>query len=299
MAGAYTSVDLSQLAPPDAVVPLSYENILAEMLLDLQARDPAFTALVESDPAYKILQAAAYREYLLRQDMNESTRAVMLAYAAGADLDQIGANYGVARLLITPADDTTTPPTAAVYESDEDFRARLLLSLDGYSTAGSRGGYIFHALSATGDAKDVAVESLAPGVVTVSVLSRTGTGAAPADTLAAVSTALSADEVRPLCDTVAVQSATVVNYSIAATLTFFPGVGRAEILAAAQAAAQSYAAKQHRLGRAIARSGLFAALHQPGVASVALTTPAADLAAAWDRAYYCTGVTVTDGGVVA
>lgn len=296
MASAYTKVDLSQLAPPNVVQALDFESILASMLADLRARDSAFTALVESDPAYKILEVAAYRELLIRQRVNDAAKAVMVAYATGADLDQIAANYDVARLLITPADDTTIPPTAAVYESDDEFRTRIILSLEGYTSAGSRGSYIFHALSASGDCKDVAVGSLTPGTVNVAVLSRTGSGAAPAETIAAVVEALNAEVVRPLCDTVVVASAQIVNYSIQASLTVFPGTGQAEVLASATAAAEAYAAEQHRIGRDITRSGIFAALHQPGVQNVAITSPAADIANAWNQAPNCTGISVTIGG---
>ena len=144
------------------------------MLADLRARDSAFTALTEADPAYKILEVAAHRELLIRRRINEAARSVMLAYAAGADLDQIAANFGVA--LIRPADDRTIPPTPAVYETDEELRNRVTLSLEGYTAAGSRGSYVYHALSASGDVKDVAVDSLTPGTVNVAVLTRTGTG---------------------------------------------------------------------------------------------------------------------------
>ena len=296
MASAYTKVDLSQLAPPNVVEALDFESIFASMLADLRARDPSFTALVESDPAYKILEVAAYRELLVRQRVNDSAKAVMVAYATGADLDQIAANYDVARLLIAPADDTTIPPTAAVYESDDEFRVRIILSLEGYTSAGSRGSYIFHALSASGDCKDVAVESLTPGTVNVAVLSRTGTGAAPTQTIANVVEALNAEVVRPLCDTVVVTSASVVNYSITASLTVFPGTGQAEVLAAATAAVQAYADAQHRLGYDITRSGIYAALHQPGVQNVTITAPASDIVNAWNQAPYCTGITVSVGG---
>ena len=296
MASAYTKVDLSQLQPPGVVETLDYETVLAEMLADLRARDAAFSALVESDPAYKILEVAAFREVLIRQRVNDAALAVMVAYATGADLDQIAANYDVARLLITPADETTIPPTEAVYESDDDFRVRIILSLEGYTTAGSKGSYVFHALSASGDCKDVAVTSLTPGTVNVAVLSRQGTGAAPAATIHAVIDALNAEVTRPLCDTVAVTSAQIVNYTIQASLTLYPGTGQAEVLAGAIAAAEAYASEQHRLGRDITRSGIFAALHQPGVQNVSLTAPAADIVNAWNQAPHCTGITVTIGG---
>ena len=79
MAGSFTAVDLSRLVAPTVVETLDFETIFAAMLADLQARDSAFSALVESDPAYKILEVAAYRELLIRQRVNDAGRAVMLA----------------------------------------------------------------------------------------------------------------------------------------------------------------------------------------------------------------------------
>ena len=296
MASLLTAVNLAELPPPVVVETISFETILAEMLADLRSRDAAFFALVESDPAYKILEVAAYRETIIRQRVNDATHAVMLPFATGSDLDNIAANYDVARLLIIPADNTTIPPTPAVYESDDDFRTRVLLSLEGYTTAGSRGSYMFHALSASGDVKDVGVTSLTPGTVNVAILSRTGTGAAPTATLTTVTAALNAEVVRPLCDTVSVVSATIVNYQITASLTVYPGVGQSEVLAASIAAANAYKDAQHKLGRDITLSGVYAALHQPGVQKVTLTSPSADVVNAWNQAPYCTAVNVTIGG---
>jgi phage-related baseplate assembly protein len=215
---AFTAIDLSQLQAPAVVEPLDFETIFAAMLADLQARDATFSALVESDPAYKILEVCAYRELLIRQRVNDASRAVMLAYATGTDLDQIGAIFGVARLVITPADPDAIPPVAAVMESDADFRRRIQLSLEGFSTAGPEGAYVFHALAADGDVLDVSATSPDPGEVLISVLSRTGDGAADSGLIAAVETALNAENVRPLTDLVTVQSATIVDFEIEATL---------------------------------------------------------------------------------
>ena len=283
-----TPIDLTLLPAPDVLEPLDYESILAAMLTDLRARHPSFDALVESDPAYKLLEVCAYRELLLRARINDAARAVMMAYALGNDLDQLAGNYGVARLLITQADDTTNPPTPAVYEDDDAFRARVLLSLEGYTTAGSRGSYKFHALSASGDVKDVGVTSLEPGAVNIALLSRTGTGTAPAGTIAAVTAALNADTVRPLCDSVQVQSASIVNFAVNATLSVYAGSDHAAIQTTALASLDAYLTYQHRLALGVSRSGILAALHQSGVRSVDLTSPAADVACAWNQAAWCT-----------
>ena len=293
MAGTFTQVDLSQLPAPAVVETLDFETILSDMLADLVARDPSFTALVESDPAFKVLEVAAYRELLVRQRVNDAARAVMVAFATGADLDQIAANYGVSRLLITPADDSTIPPTPAVFEADADLRARIVLSLEGYTSAGSQGSYVFHALSASGDVKDASAVSPDPGEVVVYVLSRTGNGAASVDLIAAVEAALNDDRVRPLTDLVSVFSASIVNYTITAELVVYPGPDSAVVLQAAQAAAAAYATAQHRMGYDVTLSGIFAALHQPGVQRVVLTSPSVNIVVDDGEAAFCTAINVT------
>lgn len=297
MAGAFTVVNLSQLPAPDAVEPLDFETIFNAMLADLQARMQAagqpFTALLESDPAYKILEVCAYRELLVRQRANEAVRAIMLAFAQKGDLDQIGANYNVARLLITPADDTTIPPTPAVYESDDDYRARIPVSLEGYTTAGSEGSYVFHGISAAGTIKDISAVSPTPGQVVIYVLSRTANGAASDDEIAAVTAALNAETVRPMTDQVSVLSANVATYTIDAELVLFDGPDANVVLQAAKDAVQAYANSVHKIGYDVALSGVYQALHQPGVDRVNLTNPAASLPAVVGQAYYCTAINVT------
>lgn len=297
MAGSFTAVDLSQLAAPDVVETLDFETTLAAMVADLQSRDPAYTALVESDPAYKILEVAAYRETLIRQRVNDGAQAVMLAYAGGADLDQIAANYNVERLVLDPGDPDAIPPVAPTLESDTALRRRVQLSFEGFSTAGPIGAYVFHALGADPDVLDVAVDSPAPGEVVVTILSRDGDGTASAGLLSAVDAVLSSDDVRPLTDDVTVQAATIVEYTVTASLTILTGPDGSVILAQAQAALAAYIAETQRLGRDVTRSGLFAALHQPGVQNVTLTAPAADVVIAADEASFCTATSVTLGGV--
>lgn len=293
MAGSFTVVDLSQLPAPNVVDPLDFETIFNEMLADLQSRDSTFDALVESDPAYKILEVCAYRELLMRQRVNEAAQAVMLAFATGEDLDQIGANFDVERLTITPADDTTVPPTPAVMESDTDFRARIQLSFEGFTTAGSEGSYVFHALGADADVKDVQAISPTPGNVTVYVLSRSGDGTAPQTLLDKVNAKLTAEEVRPLTDHVTVESADIQDYQITAVLTLFPGPDSEVVKQAAIDAVTKYAEDQRRIAYDVTLSGIYAALHQPGVQNVTLTSPSASLVLGDGQASHCTAINVT------
>ncbi|MFP3686174.1 baseplate assembly protein, partial [Bacillus sp. SIMBA_026] len=89
---------LSQLPVPNVVEAIDYEEILSALLTDLVGRYPEFDVPAESDPIYKVLEVAAYREMLVRQRVNQAARAVMLAYAEDEDLDNLGALFNVKRL---------------------------------------------------------------------------------------------------------------------------------------------------------------------------------------------------------
>ncbi|HNM43795.1 baseplate J/gp47 family protein [Plasticicumulans sp.] len=291
-----TAIDLSQLPAPTVVETLDYESVLAALQADFTARYPAFTAALESEPVLKLLEVAAWRELIVRGRVNDAARACMLAYALGADLDHLAALYGVQRLLLDAGDPTAVPPVPPTYESDTRLRARTQLALEGFSTAGPVGAYEFWALSADAHVLDVSVQSPVPGQVLVTVLDSRGNGTPDAALLAAVLTTLSAEDVRPLTDQVLVQAAEIVPYTITAALTVYPGPDAATVRVAAAAATTAYAASVHRLGYDVTLSGLYAALHQPGVQRVALMAPAADLVLAAHQASWCTAVTVTLAG---
>lgn len=286
-------IDLSLLPAPSVIEELDYETIVARMLADLQARDKTFDALVESDPAYKVLEVAAYRELLLRQRVNSAARAVMLAYATDTDLDQIGANFQVQRLLLDAGDITANPPVEPVYESDEDFRRRIQLSFEGYTCAGSVDSYRFWGLSASGEVADIQPVSPTPGVVTIYVLSRNATGTASPDLISAVEKALNAEKIRPLTDQVTVLSASIVDYAITAELVIMPGPDPSVVQAAAKSAATAYIAAQRKIGYDITLSGIYAALHQPGVQRVNLTTPTGNIVIGDGQAGHCTAINLT------
>lgn len=292
---SFTSVDLSRLPAPSVVEPLDFETIYAASLAQFQALLPEFSATVESDPILKLIEMFSYRELLLRQRVNEAARAVMPAYAIGADLDNLAAIMGIERFILVPANPATGAP--AVLESDDDFRRRLVLAPEGFSVAGPEGAYIFHTLSADSDVLDASATSPAPGEVVVTVLSRTGDGTPSPAVLAAVAARLSSGDVRPLTDQVTVQSADVVDFSITAAITFFTGPDSALVLAESQSRLTSWLADARRLGRDITRSGIIAALHAEGAQNVILTQPAADIPLTRLQAGNCTAITINDAGI--
>lgn len=290
----FTAVDLSRLPAPAVVEELSFETILTEMLAELRARDPSFTATVESDPAYKILEVCAYRETLIRARVNDAARSIMLAYATGSDLDHLAAVFGVSRLLIAPANALSGTPD--VFENDVDLRRRVTLAPEGYSVAGPEGAYIFHALSADPLVLDASCESPQPGRVVVTILSRQAEGAASNALLNAVTAALNADTVRPLTDEVLVQSATLIDYEVVAQISTFAGPDAALVLAASNSRLAALIEDNRRLGRDITRSAIFAALHAPGVHRVALISPPTDIIVNRDEVAVCTARAVTHAG---
>lgn len=288
-----TAIDLSRLPPPDVIEPLDYEAVLADLIGEVTARLPDIT-LLESDPATKILQIVAFREVLLRQRVNDSGRAVLLAYAQGGDLDNIAALFGVQRRELVPANPETG--SEAMMEIDDDLRRRVLLAPDSYSVAGPASAYVFHALSAHGDVLDASATSPAPGEVVVSVLSRIGDGTADPALLAAVEAVLGADEVRPLTDAVTVQSAEIVPFQVDAQLTLYPGPDAQLILDTAESRLAELLIANRRIGRDITRSALIAALHTGGVQNVALLEPAADVAVSDLQAGHASAVAVQVAG---
>lgn len=303
MATGFTAVDLSQLAPPNVVEPLDFESIFSERkaafiaLYPLEKQDDMTATLeLESEPITKLLQENAYRELLLRARVNQAALAVMLAYANDADLDQIGANFSVQRLLLDQGDPDAVPPVPASYESNSDYRRRIQLSPEGYTTAGSKASYKFHALAADASVRDAQPISPSPGQLTLYILARSGNGVASPELLQKVEHALNADTLRPMTDQVSAQSVAINEYLLTAELTIYPGPDAELIRQRAATAADTYVSQQHQIGYDVTLSGIYAALHQPGVQNVALLAPLADIVMSDGEAAYCTEITVTIGG---
>lgn len=297
------TIDLSQLPPPVVVEPLDFETLFAQrkaafiaMYPEDEQEEIARTLELESEPITMLLEENCYRELLLRQRVNEAARAVMLAYSTDSDLDNLAVNFNVERLTIQEEDDSVTPPIEAVMESDADLRTRTQQAFEGLSVAGPTAAYEFWGRSADGRVADISAVSPTPACVTISVLSREGDGTASDDLLSVVAAALNDEEVRPVADRVAVQSAEIVPYQIDATLYIYPGPEAEPVRQASEQQLQAYIAAQNRLGRDIRLSAIYAALHVEGVQRVELAQPVADIVLSDYQASHCTEYTITVGG---
>lgn len=292
----YDAIDLSKLPKPAVIETLDYETILAARKATMKQRLavilPDWNPDLESDPIVAQLEELAFYEVLVRQRVNDAAHAVMLAYATGTDLEQIGANFHVSRQVSDPGDPQANPPRPPVYEDDSRLRGRIQMAMEGLSTAGPAGAYIFHALRADPRVSDVSVYSPTPGVVIVTILSSIGDGVAAPDLLATVQAVLSSDDVRPLTDHVTVQAAQPLPYTVEATLDLYQGPDTQVVRDTAAAAVQAFVKKQRRLGELVTIDGLHASLRVEGVRRVTLVTPAAGIEAAVTQYPLCTGVTV-------
>ncbi len=160
--------------------------------------------------------------------------------------------------------------------TDDEFYEMMRLSMDGYSCAGARGGYVYFAKQVSMEIKDVIAISPTPGVVKLYVLMNDGTPATE-EMKEKVLAACSADDVRPLTDHVFVEDAEVVPYNVSFTYyTQAGGAGSAaDIAAAVEAAVEEYTAWQSaRLGRDINPSELYRLLMETGIKRLELTAPA-------------------------
>ncbi|WP_028687332.1 baseplate assembly protein [Pseudomonas fulva] len=293
------TIDLTALPAPAVLEALDFEETYqAELATYRQLMEDdgqEWSAPLESDPVTKLIELGSYRRLLNRARVNDASKALLLAYAKGTDLDQLAANVNLKRLVIQAEDLAAVPPVPAVMEEDDALRERVQLVYEGLTTAGPRNSYILHARNASGLVADATAESPSPAVVVVTVLSLEGNGAAPADLLATVAAQLNDDDVRPVADRVIVQSAQILPYKVDAKVYMVSnGPENEAILATCRERLQAWINPRRRLGVEVARSGVDAQLHINGVSRVELTAWT-DIKPTKAQAAWCTGINVLRG----
>lgn len=291
-----STVDLSALPAPQVLESLDFEDLYAEELNTFRLyMGENWTAELESDPVVKLLELGAYRRLQNRARVNDAAKALLLAYAEDADLDQLAANVKLKRLIVQAENLQTVPPTPEVKESDDALRERIQWAYEGLTTAGPRSSYILHARTASALVGDATAESPAPAEVVVTVQDLRGNGQADQALLDIVMAYLSDDEVRPVADRLLVQSTEVLEYRIDAVLRM-EGVGSENeaIVAEAKRRLEAWINPRRRLGIEVSRSAIDAQLHLGGVRRVDLTDWV-DIVPNRFQSAYCTGFTVIQG----
>lgn len=273
------------LPPPAILEELNFEQLLATIVADAQARLAAVgitwdVGALETDPVMILCQAFAYRELVLRARVNDAARANLLAFAGTSDLDHLAAFYDVARLD---------------GETDERLRDRVWLTILGRSAGGPVERYKAVAMAASLQVRDVAIwrEGRDP-TVRVAVLS-TDTGEASPELLATVRAALEAPEVRVVSDRFDVVSAIQTVQDVALTVRLAPDAPESRRMDVAAAVRSAWQAEQ-LLGLDLTTSWLTAKAMIPGVTRVAVTWPTKDVVALPHQAIGLGGMEIADGG---
>lgn len=281
-----TTIDTTTLPAPDIVETLDYETILAARKAALIAITPAAdqaaiaaTLAIESEPLTLLLQESAYREMILRARINDAARARLVAYATGADLDQLAAFYGLTRL---PG------------ETDTRFRTRLQLRIAALAGNGTAEAYRLTALSASLSVVDAAVVSPAAGAVNVAIW--VAAGADSAAVLKAVAAALNADDTRLLGITVTASLAVAKPLNISARIWREPSAP-VDLCATLTSTLPATIAAYSQLGRDLAVSWVAARLHVDGVSRVTLLTPADNITVGATEYITAGSITLVDEGV--
>lgn len=276
-------IDLSQLPPPKAIEEFTFEAIFASKKARLIELCPnhikdvvAATLELESEPLTIDLQQQAYSEMLLRQRINEATLVTFLAFATGSDLDHIAASRNMSRKIIQAANPHANPPVAQINESDSSLRRRVQLYPEKLAAAGSRLAYIAHALDLDDVADAYAVQPRA-GDVLVYIQSHSNAGIASRKLLAHVQQYLSAEDKRPLCDSVTVQAATAKPITLRYATRYQSQLGKTSVQQAQQTALQQLIAEHSGLGAQLALSKIIGALDVVGAEKVILHEPQHDV----------------------
>lgn len=293
MVSRLTSValDLSRLPPPEVIEPLDAEALIAAFIATFvplyEARFGVTydTSKLESEPAVILGEAFSWLRLLDRQRVNDAAKAVLLPFATGANLDNLGSFFGVDR---------------AAGEPDAAYRIRLTAAPDAMSCAGPVAAYVYHARTASPLlVKDVGVRSPSPGAVLVSILSNERdedgnelNGAASTELLQVVRARLNRKDIKPLTVDLTVQSAAVTEIDVVLTLVVPAGPDPLIIKRNAESAVRAYAAERHSVGRVWRIDGLIASARVPGVEFLQTVSPQNDIDPGFDGAVYMRSLTI-------
>lgn len=205
--------------------------------------------------------------------------ATATADTPGADGN--GLLAGQVSLLIDPiayvtrVTNTAMTMGGAEVEADARYRERIHLAPESFTCAGPEQAYRYHAMSVHQDIAEAAVWSPKPGVVEVRPVMQGGE-LPSADVLDDVRKALSAEDVRPLTDTVTVQAPELVPFDI--RLTWYLSRSRESLLATTRAAVEAAVDRYRQWqrakpGRDILPLQLLSLLEQAGARRVDLNEP--------------------------
>lgn len=259
----YTLTDLEALGTPEIIEAPDFEAIFAGRKSGFINRAPAFGLQpnvmdLETDPGVALLQESAFKETLLLARINDVARSRYLYFARGAEVDHLGAFYDVVR---------------ASGETDDRYKTRIILAVQGRSTGGTEARYASIAMGASTRVADVRVYTVGNNpTVNIAVFAADNNGVADSALLTAVRDAVNAPDARMINDTINVRSAVVVVQNIVANVKLFPNTPES-LLATIAAGLPAAWIAESGLGRDLTHDWLKSKIVIPGVYSAQIVTP--------------------------
>jgi phage-related baseplate assembly protein len=247
---------------------LSYERIFAEKLSGLttsyQTEMPSFESPSPIDPAFRILSELAMTELMIRARINAAATAQLLRYSE--DLDFL--LFGMRR----------------DGESLEAFRERIRLNLHLASPAGPLEMYRSLALAAANEGARTPEEFQIVDAFAETAQDKVVLHLQPNSRLAVdmpavlkkVTNFLNLEHIKPAFDLVEVKAATPKRVNVSGTARLSRGNGSAFLKGLTDNLSASLLTASC-LGWSLPLSWIYAQLHVPGVESVSILTPIADI----------------------
>lgn len=248
-------MDISKLPPPQ-FLELDVDVITADIIAEYErlSGKPLYPAQADR----LMVDVIAYREILVRNEVNEAAKQNLLAFARGVMLDYLGDFFGVVRLES---------------ETDEQLHRRVELAPESYACTGGRQAYIFHALST--DASIIDCEAVRGGSGKIYLYILTANGAPSDELIQAVMDNTSGEKKRPLSDTVTVTGGEMLDSKLLIEITPLASANPQSVLTAATAKANSYAQRlKTKLGQDIVPSQIINELSAADVWQVKVVYPA-------------------------
>ncbi len=289
----FSVIDLESLPAMQALETLDSEAVVAsrmEKFVEIwDENDPPAAATydvenLEFDPIKINQECSTYFELLLRDRVNQNTRAVTLSESSGSDIDNIASRYpgGMPRLPIvtTPRGDYEDYPLD--YESDDTYRKRIWLSPNTFANRGVKEAYEFWARTAMPTLRDVSAIKVRRTLrenplIVVTCLANSSTDPKPSAADLLTVREYIADEGRQgLTDEVSVLPPKVktINYKIKFKL--FPSIDPVTSKTNITTALNALIEKQRYLGVDHTKMAIMAACALHGVANIEIVEPATD-----------------------
>ncbi len=273
-------INLDNVPLPKAVETLSIQGLLDESIAEINRMDNSFSEALQSEgePVRILLQAMAYREFLIRQRINDSAEAVFLATATGTDLDNLAAFWGLQRRTVTSG-------STMRLENDSDFRTRVVQSSAALSVAGSQSSYEALATASNDLIFRSSARRTAPGAVTVTLLPYIDQESSVITSEIQSQVLQYLQERSPMTDTITVEVASIVDVQVTAAITLYAGPDSGAVETQIKANLQNLAQDRYAIGQSLPANIIIGSMYIQGVTNtITLSAPATDTSASVSQA---------------